>query len=282
MFCRNSSRLFNLFFNSKGHEPNFYITRDKAAERMHNTPYEVFDMNSSRGEKLRGFYYNFEARGKKIAFIIHGYRSTHEDASGMYFEFYKEKGIDVFTPDHVASGQSEGKYIGFDIFEAEDCLSWIEFLKAKFGENIEIILHGFSMGGATVLKMSSYCPENVKFIIADSPYKNAKASLEHQIGIMYEPIRLLNKMIAGYDINNSDVTESLKKAKLPILFVHGRDDKLVPFVNGQELYAMYEGEKDYFFPEKTRHIESMYTSPNEYKAKIQAFMDKYLSKTEVK
>ena len=276
MFWRKSSKLFEIIFNAKGHEKNFYITRDNAAERLHNTAHEIFEINSERGEKLKGFYYNFNKDSNKIAFIIHGYRSNHEDAGGMYFEFYRDHGINVFCPDHTASGESEGEYIGFDVFETKDCLAWIDFLKEKFGNNIEIILHGFSMGGATVLKMSSYCPENVKFIIADSAYKNAKASLDHQVGIMYEPMRFVNRIIAGYDIKYSDVVESLSKSNKPILFVHGRDDKLVPFVNGQELYSLYQGEKDYFFPEKTRHIESMYTSHDEYCEKIEKFIDKYL------
>ena len=149
-------------------------------------------------------------------------------------------------------------------------------MRKHFGEDVEIILHGFSMGAATVLQMSSHCPKNVKFIIEDSGFINARASLAHQVGPMYQPLRWINRLIAGYDLDASDVTASLKKADIPILFVHGRDDKLVPFENGPKLYEMYPGEKDYFFPEHTRHIESMYTSSEEYGKKIDQFIKKYL------
>ena len=219
----------------------------------------------------KGFYYPFGSNGKKIAFIIHGYRSEHAETAGRTFEYYKSRGIDVFCCDHTASGESEGNFIGFDVFETKDCLRWIKFLISRFGENTEIILHGFSMGGATVLKMSCYCPENVKFIISDSGFVNAKASLDHQVGPMYKPLRLINKLVAGYDLDDSDVRTSLAKTKLPILFVHGQDDRLVPFDNGEKLYQMYQGDKDFFFPRFTRHVEAMYTSPDEYGKKIDSF-----------
>ena len=276
IFCHRSSTLFQKLFDSKGHEDRYYKVRDEAAERLRNLEHEEYDLSSARGENLKGYYYPFGGEGKKIAFLIHGYRSEHAETAGMYYEYYKSRGIDLFCCDHTASGESKGHFIGFDILETEDCLLWLDFLKKKFGDDVEILLHGFSMGAATVMQMSSRCPENVKFIIEDSGYKNARASLHHQIGSMYHPMRLINKAVAGYDLNDSDVTGSLAMAKVPILFVHGQDDKLVPYENGPALYEMYQGEKDCFFPENTKHIESMYTSPEAYAEKIDKFIEKYM------
>ena len=276
MFCRKGSPLFSLLFDSKGHEEGYYQFRDAAAARLRALEHEEFTIYSARAQKLKGFYYPCGAEGKKIAFLVHGYRSEHADTGGMYYDYYKSRGIDVFCCDHTAGGQSEGHFIGFDVFETEDCLLWLGYLRKRFGEDVQIILHGFSMGAATVLQMSSHCPPNVKFIIEDSGYRNARASLDHQIGPMYQPMRALNKAVAGYDLDDSDVTESMMASRLPILFVHGQDDKLVPFENGPTLYEMYPGEKDCFFPADTRHIESMYTSPEEYGQKIDSFLSKYI------
>lgn len=276
VFCRKSSSLFGYLFDSKGHEENYYAVRDAATEKLRETEHEKYTLISGRGEELKGFYYPCGSNGKKIAFIIHGYRSDHCETAGMYYDYYKSRGIDVFCCDHTASGESEGKFIGFDILETEDCLAWIDELISRFGHDTQIILHGFSMGGATVMQMSSHCPANVKFIIEDSGFINAKASLKHQVGIMYEPLRLINKLVAGYDLNKSDVTESLRSSTVPMLFVHGREDKLVPFVNGPTVYKLYSGEKDFLFCKGTRHIETMYTSPEKYAAKIDSFINKYI------
>lgn len=276
LFCRKTSSLFGLLFNSKGHDENYYKHHEEAVKRFKKLDFKEYTITSSRGHKLKGFYYPCGADGKKIAFVIHGYRSNHIDTGSIPYDYYKSRGIDVFCCDHTASGTSDGQFIGFDVFESEDCMLWIDFLKKEFGDDVQIILHGFSMGGGTVLQMSSHCPQNVKFIVSDSGYINAKASLEHQVTFMYEPLRWINRLIAGYDINKSDVTKSLAASSLPILFVHGKDDKLVPYENGPKLFEMYSGEKDYFFPENTRHIEAMYTYSDEYGRKIDKFLEKYL------
>ena len=276
VFRKKGSTLFSKIFDSKGHEEEYYEYKKNLREKFEKIPFDQFEMLSDRGDDLKGYYYDCGAKGKKIAFIIHGYRSEHIDTTSMYYDLYKKRGIDVFTCDHTASGESKGDYIGFDVFEAKDCLKWIDFLKEKFGEDIEIILHGFSMGAATVMQMSGKCPSNVKFIVEDSGYINAKASLDHQVGIMYEPLRFINKVFGKYDLNDSDVTESIMRSRIPMLFVHGKDDKLVPYENGPKLFEMYKGEKDSFFPEGTKHIEAIYTQPEEYGSKIDRFIERYL------
>ena len=277
VFCRRRSRLFTRLFDTKGHEPEYYQVRDGAAQRLRETPCERLTLLNDRGERLAGYYYPCGSEGKKIAFIVHGYRSDHLDTGGMYYDYYKSRGIDFFCCDHTAAGESEGRFIGFDVLESADCLKWIDLLRDKFGPDVRIMLHGFSMGGATVLQMSGDCPESVRCIVADSAYSDAYASMHQQVLFFYNPLRLLNRLIAGYDWNDSDVTESLSRAKMPILFVHGREDKLVPFACGPRLFGMYQGKKDFLFPDKTRHVESMYTSRDAYCAKLDAFVDAYMN-----
>ncbi len=277
LFRRESSPLFQRLFDSKGHAEDYYEAKNTAAARLRELDHEEFTLYSTRGQKLKGYYYPGGANGKKIAFIIHGYRSEHADTAGLYYDYYHSRGIDVFCCDHTAAGSSEGKYIGFDVLETQDCLAWVRFLCRQFGKDVQIILHGFSMGAATVMQMSSHCPSNVKFIVEDSGYVNARASLDHQIGPFYGPLRRINKVAAGYDLDDSDVTRSLEESRIPMLFVHGQQDKLVPFENGPVLYGMYEGPKDCFFPEGAKHIESMYVEPEQYAAKIDRFLEQYIT-----
>ena len=135
IFCSKSSRLFTLLFDSKGHEPGYYLWRDRGAEKMRNLPWKKFTIRSDRGEKLCGFYYPNGAEGKKIAFLVHGYRSDHAETGGIVCDYYLSRGFDLFAVDHTAAGESEGHFIGFDVLESRDCLIWIDFLKDQFGED---------------------------------------------------------------------------------------------------------------------------------------------------
>lgn len=278
LFRRKSSALLSRLFSSNGHGDDYMAFREAAAQRLSQADHETWSIRSSRGQELRGFYYPNGAGGKTIAFVAHGYRSDHTWTASICYDYYKSRGIDVFACDHTAHGESEGQVIGFDVLECKDCLAWVEFLLERFGPTTELILHGFSMGAATVLQMSGDCPPNVKFIVSDSAYACARAALAHQIGPMYQPLRWINRVVGGYDWNDSDVTASLNRASVPILFIHGREDKMVPFENGPRLYGLYQGEKDCLFPDGTGHIEAMYTIPEAYRAKLDHFIELYLEK----
>ena len=280
MFCRKPSALFEKLFDSKGHEEAYYVSRAAAEAKMRSRPCQTLTLRSRRGEALKGFYYDNGAQGKRVAFIVHGYRSEHNWTAGICFDYWASRGFDVFACDHTAHGASGGRYIGFDVLEHVDCLDWLALLVERCGPDTEVVLHGFSMGAATVLQMSGHCPPNVSFIVEDSGFWCARASLAHQIGPMYQPMRLVDRLVAGYDLDDSDVTASLARASMPILFVHGQDDKLVPFESGPRLYESYQGEKDCFFPADTRHIEAMYTQPEQYAEKLDAFVEKYIKQRE--
>ena len=129
IFCRNSSWLFTRLFDSKGHEEAYYEYRKRGEEKLKTLPQKIFTMETPKGENLKGFYYENGARGRKIAFLVHGYRSDHADTGGMAYDYYAGRGFDVFAPDHRAAGESEGRFIGFDVLESRDCLEWIDFLK---------------------------------------------------------------------------------------------------------------------------------------------------------
>ena len=140
-FCRNGSRILNPIMDKRTHSADYYAHRDGAAQALREAPQLRFAMRSERGELLRGFYYPCgEKPCGRIAFLIHGYRSEHAEAAGMYYEYYKSRGFDLFCCDNTAAGESEGRYIGFDVFESRDCLKWLDFLQERFGADIQVIL----------------------------------------------------------------------------------------------------------------------------------------------
>lgn len=278
IFCRNGSPLFNRILDKKGHVSDYYVQRDAAADALRTKEQEHYVITSRRGTKLQGFYFPCGGNHKRIVFIVHGYRSEHAETAGLFYDYYSSRGFDIFACDHTASGESGGHLIGFDTFESQDCLAWIDFLRHKFGDDVQIILHGFSMGGATVLKMSAQCPHNVKFIVSDSGYINAEDIFKARLGPFLKPMSFLNRLISGYSLSDTDVRHELFKSTLPILFVHGMEDRTVPYEQGPAIYSAYGGVKDCLFTENTRHIETIYTAPEKYAEKLDSFIEKFIEK----
>lgn len=277
-FCRDIG-LFKYLPPKKTHEQDYYDHRDSTAQKMREDKscLEMSIVNAD-GETLRGFYYPCGDRpGKKLLFMIHGYRSEHAETAGMYLDFYRERGFDLFCCDHAGHGISDGGKIGWDVTESRDCLKWLDHLIALCGEDVQIVLHGFSMGGATVLKMSDRCPGQVKFIISDSGYSDVERLLRVSLKRMYTPLRLVNCVVGGYDMNESDVRAHLLRTDKPILFIHGRLDPTVPFYMGEELYALCPTEKDCLFTDDAKHIETMHLHPQEYAEKVDKFVEMFIS-----
>ena len=277
VFSRSGSPLFSMLMNGKSHEEDYYRHRDTDAHLLRTLPQERFQIRSTRGARLEGFYFHGTGDGKRIAFLIHGFRSEHAETAGMYWAYYRSRGFDLFCCDHEAHGESEGNYIGFGAFEAEDCLHWIDFLTERFGKDVQILLHGFSMGAATAMIMAPRCPENVKAIVEDSGYRDACGQLKGQVGPFLPALRLLHRVIAGVDLRKADAGAALRRTRLPILFVQGREDKMVPFRNCPTLYESYQGEKDCLYVEGAKHVESMHVAPEAYAEKLDELIRKHFS-----
>ena len=268
VFLRRRSRLLAPFLDKRGHEQDYYTARDTAAAAMREREQTRWSIRSARGEPLQGFYFPGTGSGRRVAFIVHGYRSEHADTAGRFYDFWAARGFDLFCCDHTAHGESGGDHVGFSVLEAEDCLQWLSELIARLGPDVEIVLHGFSMGGATVLAMSDRLPPQVKLIIEDSGFASAEAQLRAQLGPVYPLMRAVNRLSAGYDLADGDVRAHLARASVPILFVHGMEDTTVPYENGPALYAFYQGEKACLFTPGARHIETLHVAPDAYAAAV--------------
>lgn len=242
-------------------------------------------ISSKRGELLRGWLTLSKSGGNAFVLFAHGYHSDHMGDPANFMRYYVEKGYNFLAVDHVSHGESSGRMIGFDYFESDDCLEWLSYLTSRFGNDIKIILHGVSMGAATVCRMMDKIPTQVCVAVADCPYTSALdefSSVVKSAGIKHpKPILTLfntmNKGIAGYDLRDTDVRAAVKNARAPMLFVHGGDDTFVPTSMGRELYELCGSEKQLLIVSGAKHAESIYVSEEEYQNTLTSFLDKYIN-----
>ena len=276
-FRRNRSWLSQLLLDKKEHQPDFYEWRDGAAEALRSKMHIRYTIQSERGETLQGYYFPCGNQlSKKIAFIVHGYHSEHAATAGMVCEYYHSRGFDVFTCDNTASGESGGHTFGYDVFESVDCLKWLDFLKQEFGSDIKVVMHGFSLGGATVLKMSDRYPDFVKFVVDDCGYIDARELIKKGTGPLYPIMYRLNFLFGGYDLADSDVSENIKNSKVPFLIMHGKKDETVPFSMAPRIYELCPNDKDCLFVDDVKHMECSHYAQADYEAKLDAFVAKYI------
>ena len=91
------------------------------------------------------------------AVICHGYTANAKCMS-PFGEKYAHMGYNVLLIDTRAHGKSGGRYVGFGWADRLDCLDWAAYLIQRLGKEARILLHGVSMGGATVLNAAGESP----------------------------------------------------------------------------------------------------------------------------
>lgn len=263
-------------------QENKKLEQELAEKWTENISNKKVEVKAKDGITLRGTEYIAEEENNKWAIILHGYRSEPDSviSIGMHFS---EKGYNVLIPSMRACGESDGEYIGMGWLDKDDLQCWINLI-IKQDENAEIILHGSSMGAATVLMASGdNLPTNVKTIIEDSGYTSvwdifaseAKARFNLPTFPIMNMFKILAKIRANYDIEEASALEQVKNSKTPILFIHGDADDFVPEYMCEELYEVANCTKDKLIIHNAGHIESKYKETETYYNKIFDFINHF-------
>lgn len=201
---------------------------------------------------------------------------------------YLRRGYQVLTPDLRASGQSEGQYVTLGVLESQDIVQWTSEI-IKNDPEAEIVLHGVSMGAATVmLAAAEQLPANVRAIVEDSGYTSATQLAKEQLAktpnlsVPAQPALLaanvMTRVRTGVFFSAASPVQAVHKATLPTLFIHGQADQLVPFTMLGELFnASAATDKQLLAVEDASHAMGYVVAPREYFRTVFTFLETHLS-----
>ena len=224
-----------------------------------------------------------KARGTVL--MCHGYRSRGFLDFSCAFRFFYEQGLNLVVIEQRACGNSEGNVITFGIKESRDVSSWVDWVQARFGKDMPIILAGVSMGCASVImSVANGLPDSVKGIVADCGYTSAWRQLAHVLKRDYRlpPFPILHlvnflfKRRTGCDLCTPDTLSILAECDIPVLFIHGGADRFVPTDFSVEGWRACAADKDILIVEGAAHATSSIADPKRYQEKVEAFLDQIL------
>lgn len=252
-------------------------------DRLLAQPYERLQIQGQDGTKLVGKYYPGRPGGPLILFF-HGYRSTAERDGSGGFQLCREKGWHVLMADQRAHGESEGRTITFGIRERWDCLAWAEEMTRRLGPETPIFLWGISMGAATVLMAADLeLPKTVRGIAADCGYDTPAGILRETIRRRHWPVFPLYQMTAlgarlfgGFRVSEHSALEAVRRARIPILLVHGEADHMVPCEMARALRDACASQVTLLTVPGAEHGISWYVDMPAYRAVLEKFIEENL------
>jgi len=268
----------------------YAVTMAPVGEWLKEQQLEDVNILSQDGLVLHAYYLPAETHSGKVAILHHGFTSKAVD-NAVHAKFFHDQGYEVLMLDLRAHGESEGEYVGFGILDRYDTLEWVKYSLERFGKDTRIVLMGVSMGAATVL-MALGLPgiqRTVSAVVADCAYTSPDEIFSHVIKKNYHlppaPIlkatSVIAKKKAGYGFDDYSTLDALENNQVPVLFVHGKEDKFVPTWMSEKNYDACPGKKKLLLVDNAGHGSSIFENQALYEQTEKEFLAEALGENEM-
>ncbi len=211
--------------------------------------YREVSFQSSDGLALSAWWVD-RPGSSRAALLVHGWAGDKSDLHVVETaRVYEHAGYDVLMIDLRGHGESEGERVTLGYREVRDvrgALSWL----AKQGFDPErVVLHGWSMGGAAVLRAAP--GTGVAAVVEEATYAELPPLLWERLPeasglpVFFNPgIFLMGRLFLGIDpwaVRPAEEARQLYREGVPFMIIHSRDDEVVPFEHAESLAKAHPG-----------------------------------------
>ena len=216
-------------------------------------------LTASDGTKLHAWWIpNDKAKFTFLAF--HGNAANMANRAPVY-EFLRDMPANVFALEYRGYGHSEGNPSEAGLYR--DAQAAYQYLVNTRGADPKTILSfGQSLGTAVAAHLAAQ--HEVGGVVLEAPFPSA-ARVARQIFWFLPGLSLLVH-------SQFDTQARLKQISAPVLIVHCRQDPVIPFKFGQEVYDAARSPKDFFQINGFCHEEASVVAPTQYRAALQKFL----------
>ncbi len=256
VFRRRKSRLIEKDDLRKTHYCPYADILKNDILKAKEIPCEVVKIKSKDGVCLHSRYYN--GNSDRAIIFLHGYQSNAFNNFSTIMLDYLKKGYSVLLVDQRAHGDSGGKYTTAGHREKEDLMLWIDYITAK-AHIRNVFIYGISMGATTLGYASETIKsKKVKGLIMEAGFISIYDEIVSGLGRVFMKkwalnyLCLMSKTFLKIDIRKS--TElSLRGNELPVLFMHGNNDKDVTIEFTKRNYTACASKKEFIEVEGAGH-----------------------------
>jgi fermentation-respiration switch protein FrsA (DUF1100 family) len=213
-------------------------------------------METSDGVKIHGWW--LKRDGSPLATLfLHG----NGDNITYYTPHVQEivaAGSSVLILDYRGYGKSSGRPSEQGLYR--DSEAGFIYLLGKGYRAEQIIIHGQSLGSAVAIDLASRRP--CAALILEAPFTSASdvaGTLLPYIGPLL--VRSFNSL------------PKIRWIRVPMFFLQGDRDEVIPLRLGQKLYAAAQGSKTFWIIPGAGHNDILETAGPEYRQRLSAFYE---------
>ena len=178
-------------------------------------------------QTLHGWWVAAPNPQAKVVLYLHGNDgnvSTNMDGvAGL-----RELGYSVFLIDYRGYGASGGGFPSEQGVYRDAQSAWDYLVRERGVDPANLVIYGHSLGGAIAIELALHHPEAAALVV-ESSFTSMRdlARLETRYAVV--PVGLLLNQ-------RFDSIEKVGRLRLPVLYIHGTADEIVPFEMGKALY----------------------------------------------
>src|ERR671916_16342 len=240
--------------------------------------YREVVVRSSDGLSLSAWWVE-KPGSPRAAVLVHGWAGDMSDLHVVDTALvYHQAGFNVLMLDLRAHGGSEGERVTLGYQEVRDVRGALSWLEERGFSPQEVVLHGWSMGGAAVVQAAP--GTDVAAVVEEAAYADLPPLLWERLpevsGLpaFFNPsIFLMGRLFLGIDpwaVRPTEEARRLSRQRVPFMIIHSPDDEVIPFEHAESFTAAYP-EAAFWEIEGYEHVAA-HTHP-EYRERLLNFLD---------
>jgi fermentation-respiration switch protein FrsA (DUF1100 family) len=224
-------------------------------------PYESVDFETQDGVRLSGWWLP-ACNQRGVVLFCHGNAGNISHRLDSLLIFNK-LGLSTFIFDYRGYGKSDGRPSERGTYlDAE--AAWHYLVRTRKIPPKYIIISGRSLGGSIAAWLAQ--DHHPRMLIVESSFTSLRDMVKDRF--RWVPAGL----VRNYQY---DTRQYLHNTRCPVLIIHSRDDELIPFRQGQELYEAAKGPKE-FIQMSGSHNRAFMDSLTQYESALDTFISRYL------
>ena len=239
--------------------------------------YEEVGLKSTDGVRLKAWWAP-TGDSPRTAVLVHGWDGDKSNEHVLKTApVYHREGYNVLMIDTRAHGESGGDRRTLGYREARDVLGALLWLEGRGYRPEDTVLHGWSMGGTTVVRAAP--GTRVAAVVEEAGYADLPRLLEGAIPrvaglprLLVPGILLAGRLWPDFDpwaVRPEREASDLWKEDVPLFVIHSTDDYVIPIEHAKMLAAAHP-EAWVWILEGYDHVEA-FAHP-EYEERLRSFL----------
>ena len=218
----------------------YYPSENNYSGDRLTVPIEKVKIKTQDNIELLSWYHKKNVSDYKTILFLHGNAGSLEDR--IYkLNFLGNLDVNFLIIAWRGYSGSSGKPSEFGLYQdAKSALNW---LNSKGITDDKIVLYGESLGTSVAIEVGQN--RNFAGIILEAPFTSMI-----DIGKKHYPFFPVKLLLKDKYVSKNKI----KNIKSPVLVMHGKEDKIVPFYMGKKIYDLANQPKFKYFPDDDDHM----------------------------